>query len=266
MLPCHQLLPLHHLPRPVQWHYRLSMRVIRLAMAAFFCNSPSIFSQKFLTERSKVAFLISLLLDQALIWAKAIWNANTAIINSYKAFTNHFKEVFGSATGALSEADQLLRLRQGTSSTHEYTVKLHTLAATCGWNESALLSTYRQGLDVRIRAQMAIYDDNVGLESFMQKANRISYPACHPAEAAHQPASPANGSPVPESMHVGMSRLSAHERARRWTAGLCVYCASPDHYIQACPVKPPRPAVTTLQTDPIIAKLTVLNFQLLTSV
>ncbi len=90
--------------------------------------------------------------------------------------------------------------------------------------------------------------------------------ACHPAEVAHQPASPANGSPVPEPMQVDMSCLSARERARRWTAGLCLYCASPDHYIQACPVKPPRPAVSTLQTDPIISKLTVLNVQLLTPV
>ncbi len=48
--------------------------------------------------------------------------------------------------------------------------------------------------------------------------------------------------------------------------GLCLYCTFPDNYIQACPVKPPRPAVSTLQTDPIIAKLTVLNVQLLTSV
>ncbi len=112
---------------------------------------------------------------------------------------------------------------------------------------------------------MAIYDDTVGLESFMQKAYRIAQhlSACHPAEAAHQPASPANGSPEPEPMHVDESRLSARERARRWTAGLCLYCASPDHYIQACPIKPPRPVVSTLQTDPIIAKLAV---QLLTSV
>ncbi len=223
--------------------------------------------QMFPTERSKVAFLISLLSDQALTWAKAIWNAKTAI-NSYEAFTNHFKEVFGSATGALSAADQLLCLRQGSSSTHEYTVKFSTLAATCGWNESALLCAYRQGLDVRIRAQMAIYDDTMGLESFMQKAKRISQhlAACHPAEAAHQPTSPANGSPVPEPMQINLSRLSARERARRWTAGLCLYCASSDHYIQACPFKPPRPAVSTLQTDPIISKLTVLNVQLLTPV
>ncbi len=162
---------------------------------------------------------------------------------------------------ALSEVDQLLRLRQGSFSTHEYTVKFHTLAATCGLNESALLSAYRQGLDVRIRAQMAIYDNTVGLESFMHKANRISQhlSACHPAEAAHQPASPANVSPVPEPMHVDMPHLYPRERARRWTAGLCLYYASPDYYIQACPVKPPRSAVSTLQTDPIIAKLTMLN-------
>uniref|UniRef100_A0A673FGE0 DUF4939 domain-containing protein n=1 Tax=Sinocyclocheilus rhinocerous TaxID=307959 RepID=A0A673FGE0_9TELE len=55
--------------------------------------------QKFTTERTKGAFLISLLKGRALLWAKAIWNANSAIINSYDAFTNHFKEVFGHTTG-----------------------------------------------------------------------------------------------------------------------------------------------------------------------
>ncbi len=85
-----------------------------------------------------------------------IWNANSSIINSYDAFTKHFKEVFELATGALSVSDQLLRLRQGTSSTHEYTLQFRTLAAASGWNEAALLSAYRQGLETSIRAQMAI--------------------------------------------------------------------------------------------------------------
>ncbi len=88
---------------------------------------------------------------------------------------------------------------------------------------------HRQGLDVRIRAQMAIYDDTVGLQSFMQKANHISQhlSACHPAEAAHQQVSPANGSPVPEPMHVDMSRLSTRERGSRWTSrpSGCVFTA-----------------------------------------
>ncbi len=55
---------------------------------------------------------------------------------------------------------------------------------------------------------MAIFDDSVGLESFMLKANQIAQrlSACHTAEAAHQPTSPANGSPVPEPMQVDTAR------------------------------------------------------------
>lgn len=64
--------------------------------------------QKFPTECSKVAFIISLLSGKALLWAQATWNAQSTIINSFKAFSNHFKEVFGSATGMLSVQDQLL--------------------------------------------------------------------------------------------------------------------------------------------------------------
>ncbi len=117
--------------------------------------------QKFQTERSKVAFLISLLSGRALLWAKATWNADTAIINSHRAFSKHFSEVFGQATGVLPISDPLLRLRQGASSTNDYTLQFRTLAATCRWNEVALLRAYRQGLDPHIRAQVAIFDNSV---------------------------------------------------------------------------------------------------------
>lgn len=104
----------------------------------------------------KDSFLISLLTGKVLSWAKAICNANSMpTINSYEAFINHFKEVFGSATGMLSVSDQLLRLRQGISSTSDYALHFRTLATTSGWNEAALVSACRQGLDPRIRAQMA---------------------------------------------------------------------------------------------------------------
>ncbi len=88
-----------------------------LQVALFIEMQP----QRFTMEHSKVAFLISLLNGKALIWPRAIWNAYINIINSYTAFTNHFKEVFGSDTGELSAPDQLLRLRQGSSTTSDYT-------------------------------------------------------------------------------------------------------------------------------------------------
>lgn len=156
------------------------------------------------------------------MWAKAIWNANSLIINSYEAFTNHFKEVFGSATGVLSVSDQLLWLRQGGSPIHDYTLQFRTLTASTGWNEAALLSAYQQGLDPRIRAQMAIYDDNVGLESFMLRANRIAQrlSACHTHKAAHQFAAPAASSPA----HAGGLHTAQFLRTcslpRGWTLPL----------------------------------------------
>ncbi len=58
-----------------------------LQMALYIEMQP----QKFPTEWSKVAFLISLLSGRALLWARAIWNANSVIINGYEDFTNHFK-------------------------------------------------------------------------------------------------------------------------------------------------------------------------------
>ncbi len=78
--------------------------------------------QKFVSERSKVAFLISLLSGQALLWAQAILNSQSSLINSFDAFSAHFKEVFGLSTGSLSLADQLIHLRQGTSSASDFAV------------------------------------------------------------------------------------------------------------------------------------------------
>ncbi len=130
--------------------------------------------------------------------------------------------------------DQLLRLRQKESSVDDYTLEFCTLAATSGWNEATLLSAYRLGLKPRIRAQMAIYDNNVGLESFMQCVSRISQclTACYKDGAAHQLASPASGPLVTEPMQMDSTQLSRTERARHFAAGLCLYCASPDHLIR----------------------------------
>ncbi len=222
-------------------------------------------SQKFSSERAKVAFLISLLTGRALLWARAIWNSQTTIINSFDAFSAHFKEVFGLSTGSLSVADQLIHLHQGDSSASDYTLQFRTLAVSYGWNEAALLTAYRQGLDPRIRAQMAIYDDNVGLESFMQKAVKISQhlTACQPDITAHSPSSPAAYPLVPEPMQMDTNRLSRTEHAQHLATGLCFYSRVPGHFIRVCPSRPPRPAVSTLQLEPAISTLPLLTVQLL---
>ncbi|KAL0198613.1 hypothetical protein M9458_007153, partial [Cirrhinus mrigala] len=153
------------------------------------------------------------------------------IIHSYEQFTNHFSVVFSMTTYKLSTSDQLFCLQQGTSSVNEYTLHFRTLAPASGWNETALLGAYRQGLNPNIRAAMALYDDSIGLESFLQRTTCVSQrlAACQPPVTAPQPASVVVCSPVPEPMQIDSTRLSRTERNRRLTNGLCLYCGQPGH-------------------------------------
>ncbi|KAI2655159.1 Retrotransposon-derived protein PEG10 [Labeo rohita] len=218
---------------------------------------------QFTSEDTKVAFLISLLTGKALQWAKAIWNADNPIIHSYEQFTNHFAEVFSTTTGELATSDQLFRLQQGTSSVNHYTLHFCTLAAASGWNEKALLGAYRQGLNPDLRAAMALYDDSIGLEAFLQQTTKVAQnlAACQPPITAPQPASVAACHPVPEPMQIDSTRLSCTERNRRIANGLCLYCGQPGHLLRQCPIRPPRPVQLQLTPLPHRHVLTVKTIQ-----
>ncbi|KAI2644120.1 Transposon Tf2-8 polyprotein [Labeo rohita] len=146
-----------------------------LQVQLYICMQP----QQFPIEDAKVAFLTSLLTGKALRWAKAIWNADNPIFNSFEQFTSHFSEVFSTTTSVLTVSDQL---QQGSSSVHDYTIHFRTLAAASGWNEIALLGAFRQGLNPDIRAAMVLYDDSIGLEAFLQRTAWVSQrlAACQP--------------------------------------------------------------------------------------
>ncbi|KAL0200273.1 hypothetical protein M9458_003460, partial [Cirrhinus mrigala] len=207
--------------------------------------------QLFTSDDAKVAFLISLLTGKALLWAKAIWNADNLIIHSYEQFTNHFTEVFSTTTGELATSDQLFQLQQGTSSVNHYTLHFRTLVAASGWNEKALLGAYRQGLNPDLRAATALYDDSIGLEAFLQRTTEVAQNLAsrQPPITAPQPALVAACHPVPEPMQIDSTRLSRAERNRRIMNGLCLYCGQPGHHLRQCSIRPPRPVVSTLSTE-----------------
>ena len=126
------------------------------------------------TERSKVAFVISQLQGKALLWADSIWTQNNPVIQSYSSFIDHFREVFGRPAWDSSIGEKLYNLKQGKMSVNEYALQFRTLAATSGWNEQALLTTYRQGLEPRVRLHLAAYEDTIGLERFIQLSIRFA--------------------------------------------------------------------------------------------
>ncbi len=93
--------------------------------------------------------------------------------------------MFSSATGALAGSDELLRLRQGASTVGDYTLQFHILVATSGWNEAALLRTYRYGLNPSILAAMSIHNDTIRLESFMQSHPNFTTLIVMPSQQSH---------------------------------------------------------------------------------
>ncbi len=126
------------------------------------------------TDRAKIAFIISLLTGQALPWAETIWSQSSTVKQSVNSFIEHFREVFGLPAGDSSVGEQLYHLRQGSLSITDYALKFRTLAAASGWNEHSLLTTYRQGLEPRVRLQLSAYDDFYGLEKCIQLSIRCA--------------------------------------------------------------------------------------------
>ncbi len=221
-------------------------------------------------------------------------------MNSLESFVEHFREVFSLSTTKISVHDELLQLQQADSSIHEYTLRFRALAAGSGWNDSALLSVFRRGLNATVRQHMSIYDDTVGLESFLLKSSRISQHliACHsepviPAAISSRQAQPPPEPMVTDNYHLTPTietealgnaarsfcrgevivicepmvtdnyHLTPTERSRRIAQGLCLYCGSHGHVLNTCPVRPPCPAVSTVHITPTISSVPHINASLM---
>ncbi|KAK3556977.1 hypothetical protein QTP70_022326 [Hemibagrus guttatus] len=211
-------------------------------------------------DRAKIAFIISRLDGKALRWAEPLWSQNNPMMSSLSDFTKHFREVFGRPEWDSSLGERLCRLKQGNMSVAEYALQFRTLAAASGWNEQALITTYCQGLDPRVRLHLAAYEDSMGLEKFIQLSIRFatrmqlcleehqSQPAATTATAQSGPVS--HPEPADDAMQLELSDVSSAERQwerqRRLAQNRCFYCGSSGHFVPKCPLRPTRALVSTL--------------------
>ncbi|ROL42302.1 Retrotransposon-like protein 1 [Anabarilius grahami] len=136
--------------------------------------TPEMQPHLFPTDYSKVAFIISQLSGRALQWADSIWSQKDPVTQTYSGFVEHFREVFGKPSWDFSIGEKLYNLKQGKLSINEYALQFRTLAARSRWNEQALLTSYRQGMDPRVRLHLAAYEDTIGLERFIQLSIRFA--------------------------------------------------------------------------------------------
>lgn len=100
-----------------------------------------VFDQQPLTyasERSKVAFLMSLLSGKASAWAVALANSDSLVCNTLDSFTSEMQRVFDHPLQGKEASNRLLSLRQGSGSVSAYSIDFRILVNECGWDNKAL--------------------------------------------------------------------------------------------------------------------------------
>lgn len=210
----------------------------------FFALQP----QTFNTERSKVAFVLTLLSGRAALWGTAVWENQHPCCSSFQTLAAEMRRVFDRAVTGREAARQLAELRQGNRSVSDYSIEFRTLAAECKWNEEAQWDMFLHGLADRIQKEIFAIDLPEKIDGLIDLALRVDArlsrlrsrmePQHGSVECPQASATDAVSYTVdPEPMQVGRARLSREEKARWRSRGLCLYCGGNGHLLDSCPVK-----------------------------
>lgn len=198
----------------------------------------------FPTERSRVAYLITLLTGRAREWGTALWDVESPCCSSYREFTEEMRRIFDRSFSGREAAREIMGLRQGSRSVFDYGIEFRTLAASCGWNEEALFDAFLMGLSDPIKDELASRELPPDLSSLMDLTGRIDrrlgQRALEKTRSNHRlsvtPPSPITA-PSPEPMQIDRARITPEERQRRRVTNSCFYCGKVGHFSLACPGK-----------------------------
>lgn len=202
----------------------------------------------FASERTKIAYIISLLCDRALDWASTLWRQQSPICSDLNLFTETIQQVFDHPVSGREAARRLLDLHQGHQSVANYAIEFRTLASESKWDSEALISTFYRGLSEGVKDELASRDWGTSLEELITLAVRIDNrirerrrERCTPREmpmlsSLNVPeVSHLTQQTEEEPMQLGRTRISPKERERRMREGLCFYCGGSNHLRSSCP-------------------------------
>lgn len=108
----------------------------------------------FPSDRSRVAYIITLLDGRAREWGTSVWDANSPVCSFLESFTKEMKKVFDRAASGREAARVLLQKHQGRRSVFDYAIDFRTLAANCSWNVDAQYDAFLNGLSERIKDEL----------------------------------------------------------------------------------------------------------------
>ncbi|KAK3509826.1 hypothetical protein QTP70_012504 [Hemibagrus guttatus] len=187
---------------------------------------------------------LSLMMDRALEWASAIWDADLQVKSSFAYFAGMIREVFEYPAGGKDISLQLMELRQGSETAADYAIRLCTLAAQSGWNDAALWAVFRASLNPGLQAELACHVEATSLSQFVAttirldnlwRQRRMGTQAFASARPRVRTDYPEHREEATEPMQLGRSRLAAQGHRPRGQMRLCYNCGASGHLSPRCP-------------------------------
>lgn len=231
------------------------------------------------TESSKVAYAAALLEGEPYLWFEPVLEMDPPPIErtSFDAFARVLKSMYGDPDEEHTAEVALSKLKQKTS-TAAYAAEFRRFQTRVTWNDAALRHAFHAGLKEEVKDRLAQDDRVESLEELMAKAVRIDNrlferqkerglskraltPTAKPWENSRTTLAQTYGNPNitpvptkdPNAMEidaVGSPRkITPEEKKRRWDLKLCHYCASPDHAVLNCPLRPQK-LIATQSSEP----------------
>ena len=241
-------------PDPPPFHGKaIDFRNFIASVALKFTLCPN----TYVTNEHKVLYVISLLRDNAMTWARDIpINEHHPLRHNYAAFHAELSNLYEDRNLKASCEDKLSVLLQ-TKSAADYAVEFQTLIAPLDVNDNGQRLLFYQGLKSNVKDAISTVGRKETLKLLVDQAisidqrefqrskerkleDRISNAPTGLKRAAPSSAnnSSANNSSTNNSSSQPRGPLTPAEKKRRQDNDLCRYCASPDHQVLLCPNKP----------------------------
>jgi len=244
-------------------HFLLGLNIV-------FSTQP----MRYPDEKTKISYAISFLRDDAMAWIEPFANKpiydQPDFMKNFDLFVKELKTIFGDPDEVATAERQIRSLRQRGPASN-YFADFRRLAAVLDWNDSALCSQAYTGLKDKIKDELSRVGRPTTLNELITIATRIDT-RIHEREVERERERPSTTftrntpnttdkpvsttikikqEPVESSRKTNRGPLSDAEKDRRRREGLCLYCASKDHEVSACPLtKGNNRNMTTSKTNP----------------
>lgn len=217
---------------------------------------------RFNSDQTRIHTLGSLLDGKPLNWLNPYLEnraQHPELFNNYATFKELFMEVWGEQERTIVSENRIRKLFQGHGSAAVYAAEFKNLAADLGWNDSALISQFRNGLSDAVKNLMLSHNLPPTLDKTIALAvkldNRIfehrlttrvntqpQFQSSGRTVTRNSNLPSKNTGPIPmdlSSMSTTEKRgpITAAEKERRKKLGLCVYCGG-KHKLEDCNVRP----------------------------